>query len=193
MAKHKTIYCFSANYQLSQIKMVHISKNMDNYNQSGYGYEQSDRTVVGDFREKEFIVVSNRAKNTLASISKWVKFLAILGIIGCAFLIIVGIGAMLFGGLIGSKLGGGEVEAVLGASTGLIYIILGIIYIYPLIKMLNYANKMKTAIMSDSQIKYEQALANFNTAVKFWGVLAIIGLIIWGLILIFTILGFALF
>lgn len=173
--------------------MVHISKNMDNYNQSGYGYEQSDRTVVGDFREKEFIVVSNRAKNTLASISKWVKFLAILGIIGCAFLIIVGIGAMLFGGLIGSKLGGGEVEAVLGASTGLIYIILGIIYIYPLIKMLNYANKMKTAIMSDSQIKYEQALANFNTAVKFWGVLAIIGLIIWGLILIFTILGFALF
>ena len=98
---------------------------------------------------------------------------------------------MSFGGLIASELGADN--AVIGAFTGLIYIIIGIIYIYPLIKLLNYSNKMKTAIMTDNQTNYEQALANFNSAVRFWGVLAIIGLIIWGLVLIFAILGFALF
>ena len=164
---------------------------MDNFNQSGFGYDQPERTMVGDYRENEFIVVNNRAKITLRSISKWVKFLSILGIIGCAFLIIVGIAAMSFGGLIASELGADN--AVIGAFTGLIYNIIGIIYIYPLIKLLNYSNKMKTAIMTDNQTNYEQALANFNSAVRFWGVLAIIGLIIWGLVLIFAILGFALF
>ena len=115
---------------------------MDNYNQSGNGYEQSERTVVGDYREREFIVVSNQAKNTLMSITKWVKFLTILGMIGCVFIFVFGIVAILFGGMIGSKLGGSGVESVVGATTGLLYIIIGIIYIYPLIKLLNYANKM---------------------------------------------------
>ena len=165
---------------------------MDNYNQSGNGYGQSERTMVGDYREREFIVVSNHAKITLMSITKWVKFLTILGMIGCVFIFVLGIVAILFGGMIGSKLGGSGVEAVVGASTGLLYIILGIIYIYPLIKMFNYANKMKAAIKSNNQDNYEIALANFNSAVKFWGVLAIIGLIIWGLALIFFFIGVAL-
>lgn len=165
---------------------------MDNYNQPGYGYEQSERTVVGDYREREFIVVSNQAKVTLKSITKWVKFLSILGIIGCAFIFVIGIVAMLFGGYIGSKLGGRGVEAAISATTGLLYIVIGIIYVYPLIKLLNYANKMKAAIMSDNQDNYEIALTNFNTAVTFWGILAIIGLVIWGLVLIFVFLGVAL-
>lgn len=165
---------------------------MDNYNQSGFGYEQSERTVAGDYREREFIVVGNKAKITLKSITKWVKFLTFLGIIGCAFIFVIGIMAIFFGGMIGSKFGGSGVEAVVGTLSGLLYIIIGIIYIYPLIKLLNYANKMKAAIMSDNQDDYENALTNFNSAVKFWGVLAIIGLIIWGLSLIFIFIGVAL-
>ena len=55
---------------------------MDNYNQSGYGYNQSEQTVVSDYPAEGNIVVNNNAKYTLDSITKWVKFLAILGIIG---------------------------------------------------------------------------------------------------------------
>ena len=163
---------------------------MDNYNQPGFGYEQSERTVAGDYREREFIVVSNQAKVTLKSITKWVKFLTILGMIGCVFIFVIGIVAILFGGLIGSRFGGSG--AVISATTGLLYIVIGIIYVYPLIKLLNYANKMKAAIISDNQANYEIALTNFNSAVIFWGVLAITGLVIWGLALILFILGVAL-
>ena len=163
---------------------------MDNYNQPGFGYEQSERTVAGDYREREFIVVSNQAKVTLKSITKWVKFLTILGMIGCVFIFVIGIVAILFGGYIGSRFGGSG--AAISATTGLLYIVIGIIYVYPLIKLLNYANKMKAAIISDNQANYEIALTNFNSAVIFWGVLAITGLVIWGLALILFILGVAL-
>ena len=55
--------------------------------------------------------------------------------------------------------------------------------------MLNYSTKMKTAIRSDRQDIYEEALRNFNSAVKFWGILAIIALVLYGLVFIFAMIG----
>lgn len=146
---------------------------MDNYNQSGYGYNQSEQTVVSDYPAEGNIVVSNNAKYTLDSITKWVKILAILGIIGCVFIIIVGFIAMVAGGFADSELGGSR-AAIAGAFAGLIYIITGALYLYPATNMLSYANKMKSAIRSNRQDLYEDALSNFKSAVIFMGILAII-------------------
>lgn len=168
--------------------MVHIFNIMNNYNQPGYGNDYSERTAVGDYPANGTIMVSNSAKYTLQSITKWVKFLSILGIISGVFIIIIGFGMMIFGGFAGSRIGEG---AALGAFAGLLYIVIGALCLYPVIQMLNYANKMKTAIMLDSQDYYEKALDNFNSAVKFWGIFAIISLAIWVLFIIFGILGAA--
>ncbi len=162
---------------------------MNNYDQPGYGYNQSEHTAEGGYRENATIVVSNNAKYTLESIVKWVKFLAILGIILYAFMILLGLGFMAFGSTFASIFG--ESGAFFGVFGGLIYIIIGAICLYPVIKMLNYANKMKTAIRSGSQAFYEEALSNFNSAVKFWGILAIIFMVIYGIGIIFALLGAA--
>lgn len=159
------------------------------YNQPGYGYNQSEETVIGGYRENATIVVDNNAKYILDSITKWVKFLSILGIIAYALLIIVGFGIMAFGGVAAANLGFGDFEGIIGVFAGLLYIIIGAICLYPVIKMLNYSSKMKTAIRSDRQDIYEEALRNFNSAVKFWGILAIIALVLYGLVFIFAMIG----
>ena len=166
-------------------------KIMNNSNQWGYGSTQSEETVIGGYRENATIVVSNNAKYILESISKWVKFLAIMGIIAYVLLIIIGLGIMAFGGFAASNLdlGFGDFNGILGVFGGLLYIIIGAICMYPVIKMLNYANKMKTAIRSNRQDIYEEALRNFNSAVKFWGILAIIALVIYGLVFILGVIG----
>ena len=159
------------------------------YNQPGYGYNQSEETVVGGYRENATIVVDNNAKYILDSITKWVKFLSILGIIAYALLIIVGFGIMAFGGVAAANFGLGDFEGIIGVFAGVFYIIIGAICLYPVIKMLNYSTKMKTAIRSDRQDIYEEALRNFNSAVKFWGILAIIALVLYGLVFIFAMIG----
>jgi hypothetical protein len=159
------------------------------YNQPGYGYNQSEETVVGGYRENATIVVDNNAKYILDSITKWVKFLSILGIIAYALLIIVGFGIMAFGGVAAANFGLGDFEGIIGVFAGVFYIIIGAICLYPVIKMLNYSTKMKTAIRSDRQDIYEEALRNFNSAVKFWGILAVIALVIYSLVFIFAMIG----
>ena len=165
---------------------------MDNFNQSGFGYNQSGQTVVGDYPARENIVVSNNAKYTLLSISKWVKFMSIVGIVMAALLVLFGIVIIGVGGTAFSKFSNddfGGAGTAFGAFVGVIYIIIAAIYLYPIIKMLNYANKMKKAVTYNRQDYYENALNNFKSGVTFMGVLTIIGLAFYALAIVGFIIG----
>lgn len=165
---------------------------MDNYNQQGYGYNQAESSSNYNIQagygydsgtQQGYIVVDNRAKETLQSISKWVKFLAIFGLVGSILIIIAGFFVMILGGIGSSSSGMGSLGAM-GAFAGIIYIIIGAIYLYPAMKMLNYANNMKNAIMSNSQNYYEEALSNFKSGVTFMGIVAIIALAFYALAIV---------
>lgn len=150
--------------------------SMDNYNQSPFGNEQTGRMGFDENHAGQNILVSKKAKNSLLSISKWVKFLAIVGIVGAVLLIIIGILFMGVGGLVSSSKYGG-LGAFIGGFAGFVYILLAALYLYPTIKMLNYANKMKRALYSNRQDYYEEALGNFKSGVTFIGILTIIFLV----------------
>ena len=169
-------------------------KIMDNYNQSPYGNEQTRRVGFGENSVEENIVVSNFAKSTLLSISKWVKFLSIVGIVMAVLLIFLGIIFMVAGGTLLSKFdgGGGGPGTFMGGFVGFLYIVIAVLYLYPVLKMLTYSNKMKKAVLYNSQDNYEDALSNFKSGVKFIGILTIIALVIYALGIVGFILGIAL-
>lgn len=168
---------------------------MDNYNQSPYDNEQTRHFGFEENRVGENIVVNNNAKSTLLSISKWVKFLSIVGIIMAALLILIGIAFMGLGSSLSSMDGFEELRGAggaIGGLMGIIYIIIAAIYVYPVIKMLNYANKMKKAVMANRQDYYEDALDNFKSGVTYIGILTIIALVFNALGIVGFIIGIAL-
>ncbi len=162
---------------------------MDNYNQPGYGYNQSLRSGLDDNPANETIYVSMNARRTLLSISKWAKFLAIFSIVMFGFLILFGL--LLFGGVaeLSSTFAGDIGNATILRMVGVFYAIIAAVFMYPSIKMLNYANYMKKAVTSNNERYYEQALGNINFTLKFYGILAIISLVPWALGIIGFLLG----
>src|SRR5436190_20909621 len=106
--------------------------------------------------------VDSIAHSYLKETARWANFLAILGFIICAFIVLVA----LFAGALLSNLGGaglGSAQSVLG--TGLIsgiYIIIAVIYFILSLLLFRFASKMKTALQVNDQENFNLALHNLK-------------------------------
>ena len=136
--------------------------------------------------------VNSEIKGVLNETSKWAYFLSILGF--------VGIGLMVLGGLwlsfyTGMNQFGGDTAYGLGYSTGvgLVYVLLALIYFFPLLYLFKFAKNMKMALSSENNDNFKSAFLNLKSHYKFIGIftIAIIGLYM--LILFGAVLGASFF
>lgn len=123
--------------------------------------------------EVEQMTVAEEAKITLLSMSKWVKFLAILGFIAIGFLVINGI-VILVNGVGGRLTQVNPYLSFLGSSLGLIYFALASLILYPNLKLLSFSRKAKLAVLSNDEMALTGALQDMRSYWKFMGILAII-------------------
>jgi hypothetical protein len=114
--------------------------------------------------------------------AKWGKILAIVGFIFSGFIIIAGIMVMFLGSAFTSALGAGG--GVIGAAAGFVYLVLGALYIYPSIKLLRFSNAIPQGLRNGDQATVTVALENLKSVFKFWGMLTLILIGIYGLILL---------
>ena len=124
------------------------------------------------------MVVNSGMKADLISASKWTKFLCIVGCIGVALLVIIGIVMFAVGssfGLAGSPF---------GAGFGVLYLILAAIYIYPLIKGFQFANATKAACLTDNEAQLARGFSGLRAVLQFFGIITIIVLILYALVFI---------
>lgn len=141
------------------------------------GY-QSELTVTSDIREN------------LMTMSKWAKFLAILGFVVTGFVVI----AAFFVGTIMSTFGGfGGGAAMLGAGfTGMmtiIYLAIGAFYFFLSLYLYRFATNMQTALQNSNQQSFSDAIANHKSYYKLIGVLAAVVLGFYALIFVFALIG----
>ncbi|MGF7231062.1 DUF5362 family protein [Arachidicoccus sp.] len=143
-------------------------------------------------QEKETLHFSATVKSTLASTTVWTKFLAIAGFAMIGLLILVGIG-ITFSASIASSLmptpypGLGLFSATFIV---LLYILIGLLYLYPTNQLYHFSKKMKLAITTTDQQLLEQALEHQRKMFKFIGILLIVILCIYALIfLLLMIIG----
>ncbi len=105
--------------------------------------------------------VSSTVVALLQGTQGWVRFLSILGFIGCGLMFLIGVIVLVMG-----------VTPVNTVSTfiGVIYLIFGVIYFIPTFKLNQYASKIKLLVHAPSEKNLVEALDKQRS---FWKVVGI--------------------
>jgi len=122
-------------------------------------------------------------KSYLSEVAKWAKFMAILGFVMLGLMMLVGL-AM---GTFMSPMLGEASELTGGLSAGffmIYFLIVALIYFFPLLYLYRFAKNMQTAIAADDQASLAISFKNLKSCYKFLGILMIIGLALYGVMII---------
>ena len=133
--------------------------------------------------QQENLSLNSTMINVLTSITKWTKFFAILGFIGCGLLVIVG----LFYTTILSNLSSiipqqtgmnnsmpANLMGGMGVVIAIVYILIALLYFFPAYYLLQFSSNMKTALLNYDNSTLEKAFSYLNSHYKFIGVVTIV-------------------
>jgi hypothetical protein len=121
------------------------------------------------------LVISEISLSELSSIRKWTFFLAIMGFIGSAFTILFGLFFGVMSKFISHVDGTSRFPGILMM---LLYLIIGIIYFFPSLFLLNFSSKIKAALETHTESPFAEALNYLRLHFKFMGILAIVGVVV---------------
>ena len=137
--------------------------------------------------EKFELGISEEIKGYLKETATWAYFLSILGFIGLGLMVLMG----LFFGTILSSMPGGDPYSELGFSggfVGIFYVIIALIYFFPILYLFRFAKKMKDALRGNDNVELTAAFSNLKSHYKFVGIFTIVILSLYVLIFIIAML-----
>ena len=126
----------------------------------------------------EELKLTGLTKMSLLKAMKWLKFFAVLGVIGVIILVAFAVIFLIIPGFAKEELGG------YSWILSILYLIIALVYIYPVRKAFAIVSNTRKAINMNDQMSLELAAMDFHAVLKFCGVLTIIILVIYALILI---------
>jgi hypothetical protein len=131
--------------------------------------------------------IDPNSHNFLREAAKWAYFLSIMGYIGIGFIVL----AAIFAGTIFSSLGamGGGMSMMSGTFITVIYLLIAILYFFPVYFLNKFAAKMKSALNHHDNEALSTSFQYLKSHYKFIGILTIIFLCLYALILLFVIIG----
>lgn len=127
--------------------------------------------------------VDTIAKNHLKETASWAKFLAIVGMIMC---VVMAIGGFVFSYYMSRQLSefdtgfnsfrrSGAPDGF-GITMGVTYLLFALIYFFPCLFTLRFANHTKNAIIANDQVSLNEGLKNLKITFRYMGVLTVIAL-----------------
>lgn len=129
----------------------------------------------------EQITINSEAKSFLKETAKWSFFLAIIGFIGIAFLVILGaFSSLIFGALPQAS----QVPFNLGLVLTIVYLVFAVIYFFPVYYLLQFSSKMKKALATKNDETLADAFKALKSHYKFIGVFVIITLSLYVLLIV---------
>lgn len=137
--------------------------------------------------ESSSLFSDNEIKKYLLETAKWGKFLAIMGYIGIAFLILLGIFMMLgfsFLGLSKWSHTASSVGSFSFVGVGLLYIIMALIYLLPTKYLYRFSEQMKNGLNLNNSASVTSSFSNLKSLFKFLGIFTIVILSIYVLIIV---------
>lgn len=112
--------------------------------------------------------VTQFMKSQLKETSKWTKFLAILGFIGLAIMILAALLLLIVGSLIPMS---GEIPSYL---LGVIYLIFAGVYFMPVKYLYDFSKQMNRAVTMTDQLSFSGAINSLKSHYKFVGIFTIV-------------------
>jgi len=126
-------------------------------------------------------------KATFKEMIRWTKFLAIVGFIALGLIVAAGFFlAMTMSTL--NTVYSSQLGSLGGTAVIMIYVLIAGIYFYPTYALYKYSTGMKNALAHNDKTKFNAALIHLKNVFKYMGVLMIIGLCIYGLVIIIAII-----
>lgn len=147
---------------------------MENYN-----YNKSD---IFNLEVDEY------GKSTFLEMTRWTKFLAILGFVMIGLLVLFGVGMAMMAGTL-SQLSNSPMPAGGGMAFMIGTLFIVGIYIYPIYALLKYSTGMKLAMNTNSKEQFNSAIGYLKNMFKYMGILAIIILSLYAVVFIFMMIG----
>ncbi len=125
--------------------------------------------------------ISAESRSHLTETAKWAKFLAICGMVSIVLLVIFGIIISTSISNAGSKYDDlyrqdGISSSGLSATMMIMYVLMGLLYFFPCLFTLQFANKMKLALISNDSLLLSESFRSLKKTFRYMGVLTIIGL-----------------
>ena len=121
--------------------------------------------------ELEQLTINSKSKNFLKETTKWAFFLSILGFIGIASMVVLGIFSnVIFNAIPQAKLIPFDLSLVMTVT----YLIFAIIYFFPVYYLLQFSNRMKKALATKDDETLADAFEVLKSHYKFIGVFTII-------------------
>lgn len=134
------------------------------------------------------------SKLHLGEAARWAKFLAIVGFVMCAIIVVVGIFASTFLSGMMSGYGGAYSDAAtsgMGTVLAVVYVIIALVYFFPCLFLFRFASKMKEAIATNEQTTLNVSFQNLKAMFRFIGILTVLFLVLWVLLILSTMVGAA--
>lgn len=133
--------------------------------------------------------LTDASRGFLLETAKWGKFLAIVGFVLTGLMVLFG---LFFSSFMANLPGMADNPAMpMGAGfMGGIYAAMGAIYFFPSWYLFKFATRTKTAMAAYSTDMLTEGLENLKSVYKFWGIFTAIFVGIYGLIIVFGLIGF---
>ncbi len=124
--------------------------------------------------------LTEQSKGFLKETGKWAMFLSILGFIGLGFMLLGGIGMFAGSAAIdrGAAMGGNPMPFP-SSIFGLVYLIMAILYFFPIFFLYKFSSNIKQAIATSNTVQLTEALKNLKSHYKFVGIITIVAIVGW--------------
>ena len=126
-------------------------------------------------------VLNSEIKSYLAETARWGYFLSIVGFIGIALIVLIG---LFFVGFMASLLGQAGIFSPISLSFSFLFG--AVLYFFPVLYLFRFSSKMKLALRTDNEAELTSAFENLKSLYKFMGILTAIYLginvLVWVLI-----------
>lgn len=132
--------------------------------------------------EQTILELPNESQFYLWETRKWGNFFGILGFIFVGLIVLGGIGMGMFSSALGQYSGLGFP----GFGFTLLYLLMALLYFFPVLYMYRFSSHMKTALLTKSTDQLNLAFKNLKANFRFIGILCIVMLSIYALVLLFV-------
>ena len=132
--------------------------------------------------------IDEEARAHMLETVRWGKFLAILGFVFLGLLILFGV---LSGFIISAFDQSNVFTAGMGIGMMFVYLLIAAIYFYPTWALYKFSVLSKQALHTHNQQQFNQSLRYLKNIFKFFGIITIIMLALYGIGIMFTIFGVA--
>jgi len=119
--------------------------------------------------------ISTESEEYLKETGGWASFLAILGFILVGIMVIGSIGVSLFLSTMNNE----QISPSTGYLMGGLYLLLGILYFFPILYLFRFSTNIKKAIENKDNENLDQAFKNIKSHYKFIGIFTIAFIVVY--------------